>query len=214
VLLARAQDASGDELWGIARALGEDSSSECLKGLAILAQSDDIDRRRAALYALGKNEKGAVMRDVVLAAFGDPAFQVVWAAVEAAAGLQIVEANERIVQLLEKPNPVRRAAVAALRHIWHPSNFEPTLNVFRKSRKDQTRKEAAWTLRQHASSENWSILFDEWKDDEVPRHRIWACQLAAMHGGRSVTRQVANLSQDSDGHVRAAAEAAFRELDP
>jgi hypothetical protein len=211
-LLERAGVASGDELWGIARVLADDPSAECIAGLQELAASPDIERRRAAIRSLGENPSGRNASSVVIAALADQAFQVVWAAVEAAADLGLIEANESIVSLLENSGPLQRPAVEALAEIWLPENFGPTLKLFRKTTDDATRKRAAWTLRQCATAEEWKELFDTWSIDDVPRHRVWSCELAGQFGGQKDIETVAHLENDVDGHVRRAASEAMRQL--
>jgi len=40
----------------------------------------------------------------------------------------------------------------------------------------------------------------------VPRHRVWACELAGLFGDEAAKTQLMPLCHDSNGHVRKAAQ--------
>ncbi|MGJ4951031.1 HEAT repeat domain-containing protein [Bradyrhizobium sp. HKCCYLS20291] len=70
------------------------------------------------------------------------------------------------------------------------------------------RREAAWTLRANVASLDWLQLFEAFRVDDPPRHRVWACELAGQFGNADVVAQIEPLRSDRDGHVRTAAAAA------
>ena len=60
-------------------------------------------------------------------------------------------------------------------------------------------------LHKNVDSDHWVHLFVAWSSDRVPRHRVWACELAQRFGGRSVLPALKALKADIDGHVQRAA---------
>ena len=79
------------------------------------------------------------------------------------------------------------------------------MTIYLSDQVQAVRREAAWALKANASPENWEPLFEAWASDSVPRHGIWACELAMALGGASVHEQLVRLSDDAYGHVRKAA---------
>jgi HEAT repeat protein len=211
-LLERARSTSETDSWPAIFALADNSSAESIEGLVRLFESEEKWLRRAAVFAIGENENGGDAADVIHKALEDKSFHVVWAGIEAAEKLQLVEANKKIVQLLKARDPVQRAALSALKAIWLPTNFEPVFQVFLNSKSDKNRKEAAWTLRAIADNNCWEELFEAWRNDEVPRHRTWACELAGLYGNRETVEELSALEQDNNGHVRDAASNAIKKL--
>lgn len=48
-----------------------------------------------------------------------------------------------------------------------------------------------------------------WREDPLHRHRVWACEIAAVFGGADVIEALQMLATDPDGHVRRTAEHAL-----
>ncbi len=55
------------------------------------------------------------------------------------------------------------------------------------------------------SDSNWRLLFDTWRREHPPRHRVWACELAGTYGSSEILPYLAQLAADGDGHVSKAA---------
>jgi hypothetical protein len=83
-------------------------------------------------------------------------------------------------------------------------DFAPVFRLPLSDPSPAVRRDAAWTLRRTACAETWRELFEAWKGDQLPRHRLWACELAGEHGDESVGVELRALARDRDGHVRKA----------
>jgi HEAT repeat protein len=150
----------------------------------------------------------------ICALLSDPKAFVVRSACEAAGRQRLAEAHDAILRLLGAAESATRAtSLHALGELWQPADFERVLRAFTSDRSVEVRKQAAWTLREHASRSNWRALFEVWRGDAVPRHRQWACELAAAHGGVEILPDLGRLAADVDGHVRGRAVLAIRELE-
>jgi len=118
----------------------------------------------------------------------------------------LVEAHDLLLGLLaESAASSRASALRALRTIWIDADFQPVFEIYKKDPVTDVRREAAGSLKQHANAENWRHLFDAFCRDEPPRHRAWACELAAAFGGPDTVPILSSLAEDPDGHVRKAA---------
>jgi hypothetical protein len=124
------------------------------------------------------------------------------------------ERRERMrARLVSPAAEARSAALRALRPLWRDEDFETVLGLARHDPDDTVRGDAAWVLRATASIHTWSRLFDLWCADPLPRHRAWACELAARWGGADDLAAVRRLERDRDGQVQAAAVTAVRRLE-
>ena len=114
---------------------------------------------------------------------------------------------------------VRRAAVEALGQradgwraedaLWAPECATAVLAVHDADPAPEVCRDAAYVLRRRAAAEWWPALVARWRDDAMARHRVWACELAAVSGVPTLVEDVAALVDDRDGHVRKAARAAI-----
>jgi hypothetical protein len=139
---------------------------------------------------------------------------VVRAACQAAGRQHLVDAHDFVARLLDADDAsTRAAAVGALRELWREADFERVFGAFTSDASDEVRKEAAWTLRSATSAANWRALFGIWQVDPLPRHRKWACELAAEFGGREDLPALHHLTGDVNGHVRDHAVQALREFE-
>jgi HEAT repeat protein len=176
--------------------------------------SPDPYVRRAAAEAIGQHSEGRQLQSVLLDLALDPNEYVVRSACEAVANLGIEAAHDRLVSLLRSGESVTRcAAVRALRRIWRESDFAEVFRMSVHDISDEVAKEAAWTLRERATALNWPALFHEWRTHSIPRHRVWACELAAAFGGFGALSQVRQLLGDADGHVRRMAADALAQIE-
>ena len=140
----------------------------------------------------------------------DASEYVAWAACEAAVKLKLGAAHDGILTLLEhRPPNLRAAAVRALAVLWRDPDFPKVFHLMQRDSADEVRKDAAWTLRKRADRSNWRLLFDTWRGEHPPRHRLWACELARTFGDGEILPLLAQLAEDRDGHVRKAAARAI-----
>jgi HEAT repeat protein len=203
----------GPEAWVAVRALADNAQPEALTALIELTASRDPHLRRAAGEAIGIQALGQSASDVVLRLLHDDHRFVVRTAIEAAVNLVLGSAHDQILHLAKTAEESTRLdALRALVTLWQPSDFEDVFQVYLHDRSDQIRKQAAWTLQQNPNADRWEQLFSAWSVDPIPRHRVWACQLAERFGSGRNRHALDALQNDKDGHVRAAAMRAVHRL--
>ncbi|NLT68051.1 MAG: hypothetical protein GXX84_15720 [Acidobacteria bacterium] len=194
-------------------ALAYSSEPSSLDAILAYVDSTDWTVRRVALHALSHHEKAHFFEERITGYLADPSEYVVRTACQIVERLGLRSAHERVLSLLRNSQEsTRRYAVRALTSIWQITDFEPVLNCFRQDPSPSVRKEAAWTLAQHVTAENWQVLFDIWKADPIPRHRVHACEIAQEFGGIDCMEGLRALAADPDGHVRKAAQRAIESI--
>jgi HEAT repeat protein len=199
--------------WAAFVALAHTAGERALAVLRESAHSSDPHARRAAVEAIGVHPEGGRAGDIMCRLLADTHDFVVRSACEAAARQQVAEAHDAILRLLDDEDESTRAtALLALRELWKDTDFDRVFRVFASDMSTKAQKEAAWTLRSIASPSTWRQLFEVWRADSLPRHRQWACELAAAFGGREVLPDLGRLSNDVDGHVRESAVLAVRQV--
>jgi HEAT repeat protein len=203
----------GPKAWAAIRALAEKPDTDALKTLIELSKSSDPHVRRAAVEGLGIHRSGQMACAEVFQALHDRDGVVVRAAIGAAASLRLQPAHEQVLGLVTASEEgTRLAALRAVGVLWHSSDFEAVLDRFMHDPSDTVRKQAAWTLQKNVGAEHWARVFSIWSRDDLPRHRMWACQLAGSFGSRAVLTALEELRTDPDGHVRCAAEQALEQI--
>jgi HEAT repeat protein len=176
------------------------------------ARSPDWCFRRIAIEAIDSREIAPVTVCLIREALHDPSPFVVRTACEAVERWGLTEAYDDLLTLLnDREAATRQTAVRALSSVWRPEAFAPVLHMCRSDPAREVRREAAWTLRRAAEPAAWRELFDMWKEDELPRLRFWACELACEFGSSSVKGELETLTRDRDGHVRKAARRALEQ---
>ena len=171
------------ERWAALIALGHDPSSEAVAALTRAARHADPHIRRAGIEALAFHVRGREAGQTVVDGLEDVSMTVVRTACETAAALGLQTAHSQVLQLLRDPEPAtRQAAIRALGSLWRQEDFAIVLGLFLGERDAATRKEAAWILRNQATTGTWKQLFDICRTDDVHRHRLWACELAGQYG--------------------------------
>lgn len=151
------------------------------------------------------------MLAIVLRALGDPSEYVVRTACEVVGQWQLIAARDLVLPLLaHASNSTRHSAIRALGAIWTDADFPLMFEIYAKDREIDIRKEAAWVLRERAAPANWRTLFDAFYQDELARHRVWACELAESFSGPEILPGLSRLAGDVDGHVRNAAAQATK----
>jgi HEAT repeat protein len=203
----------GPQAWAACTALGFSDTEEALSVLLGLLTDPDWRYRRVAVEALGAHRLVRSIATQIVARLSDPSAYVVRTACQVVADLRLTEAHNLLRQLISSPEPrTREAAVAALSPIWLPDDFEPVFQLYQSEDDRAVRRAAAWCLAANASPSNWRRLFDAWLNDPVPRHRVWACELAAHFGDSTVEPDVRQLLSDENGHVRKAANRAHETI--
>ena len=211
--LARWTDGPAPQRWAAFVALAHTPGDSALEALKDRAVSADAHVRRIALEAISVHPDGHRLRVVILSLLSDRDGFVVRSACEAAARHRLADAHDSILRLLSAGDGLTRAAaLRALGALWQEQDFPEVLRLFTSDPSDEVRKEAGWTLHSVVSFANWQALFALWRASTVPRHRTWACELAAMYGGREVLADLRSLSGDADGHVRNRADEAIKVL--
>jgi HEAT repeat protein len=191
------------------RALAFQQGAAALKLLTDTAGSKDQFLRRTAIEVIGSHPQACMLRPLILTALTDPSEYVVRAACNVVGKCKISEAHDLVLSVLASVSgSTRENALYALSSIWRDSDFLTVFRVFQRDVEKRVRKEAAWVLRDHAASENWRTLFDAFSVDGLPRHRQWACEIAAAFSDAcdaEILPVLSRLNFDSSGHVRKAA---------
>jgi HEAT repeat protein len=197
----------GPAVWAAIQALAERGDDASLAALAEYAGSRDEMLRRASVEAIGRHTRGRAAGSVVLRALRDASPFVVRTACHAAAATGLDEARDAVLIHLGATEASTRAAAAqSLALLAAPSDFDRVLHTSVGDSDPSVRKDAAWTLRTRcAGPDTWRRLFDVWRCDPLPRHRVWACELAAEFGGAEADELLRPFAADPDGHVRKAA---------
>lgn len=196
----------GPLAWASFHALSHLGTSVSLKKLIELSQSSDWRFRRSAVDAIAYHPQAAEAIETIDKALSDSSEYVVRVACEVVAKLKFVVLHDNVLHLLTSHNPsTREYAVKTLSEIWQMDDFDKVYNLFKTDEIQEVRNAAAWTLRAHATDDNWRKLFEAWWQDSLVRHRKWSCELASIFGVNQVKKELENLAFDKDGHVRKAA---------
>ena len=188
------------------RELGSREDAAALEILAGVAAVDDQFLRRTALEIIGKHPHGRDLGAVILSALGDPSEYVARTACEVVEQWGLLEARNLLVPLLANVNEAtRQSAIRALGAVWVDADFPGVFRIYAEDFAADVRREAAWVLRRRATAANWRTLFDAFSEDELVRHRVWACELAGNFSGLEIFPLLSRLASDPDGHVRKAA---------
>ena len=200
----------GPEAWAAALALGHHPEPEAFQALVDLTEHSDWRFRRVAVEALGAHPLARSAQSHILAALADPSLYVIRTACETVAALQLSEAHSGILALtVDRDRRTREVAVRALSRLWQTTDFETVFEVYQNDPVKEVRRTAAWTLVANVSAANWRALFEAWISAELPRYRVWACEIAGQFADSSAKLQVAALLHDPNGHVRKAAQRAL-----
>jgi len=199
--------------WIAYAALGRRDDEASLAILVAETASPDQFRRRSAVEAIGNHARGGAASLVVRRLLSDESPFVVRSAVSAVQQLADAGSHDAIVGLLNDAEPTTRTtALHALTLLWRPEDVERVILVARKDPAKQVRREAGMTLRDHADEANWRRLVELWISSEMPRERVWACELVKQFGMVADIPVVVACSLDQDGHVRKAAQDASSAL--
>jgi hypothetical protein len=201
------------ECWLAFGFLGRRQDEASLAILVAETASPDQFRRRSAVAAIGNHSRGDAALDAVHRLLADPSPYVVRSAVAAAQQLGDAGSHDAIVGLLSDADAsTRTTALHALSVLWQSEDFERVFVVARNDHAKQVRREANWTLREHADGANWRRLGEFWITSLLPRERVWACELIKLFGTVADIPHAAACADDQDGHVRKAAQDAVSTL--
>lgn len=188
----------------------EETATEAEDALVSRLRSPDWGRRRAACEALGIRARACSTVDAVAARLDDDSPYVLAAACRALSRLGAVGLRDRFALVLAHPDEgCRVAAVEALDTCGGAETFDVLFPLLRVDTSEMVRRRAAFALQRHSTSTTWSALFTRWQSDALPRHRVWACDLAARFGDTTCVSTLLLLENDRDGHVRRAARLAL-----
>lgn len=203
----------GPSAWAACKALGRQQDTESLAIIIGLMHSSDWRYRRCAVAAVASHSLGITAADEILALLKDSSPYVVRQACLTVADLHLDKGHTAVLQLTTSADPAtRQVALIALSKIWEPSDFAYVLDRYLHESNGTIKREAAWILHKHRSADTWQVLFKLWLTDDLPRHRIWATQLAGEFGPASIKSALEVLLTDKDGHVRQAAKRAIEHL--
>lgn len=206
----------GSEKWKYYYPLATKSDPQAQAALLAATCSSDWTDRRTAIEIIGLYTSNAKIDSIVVQVLeNDKSEYVVRTALKVIAARKIRAAHSKVTKLLTTKNRTTvEEAVRTLRSIYEEEDLEKLLNIFRADRteKKHLRKEVGWTLRQNASQTNWKILFEEWGNDTLHRHRLWACEIARDYGNDNVLPSLRKLEVDQDGLVRRAASQALHAI--
>ncbi|WP_284423829.1 MULTISPECIES: HEAT repeat domain-containing protein [unclassified Bradyrhizobium] len=173
------------------------------------AAETDQFLRRTAIESIGRHPRGQALRTIILAALTDPSDYVARTGCKVVEDWAWAEAHDVVAALLRSPShATRHAAIRTLGAIWQDTDFQPLFHIYTRDPERAVRREAAWTLREHVGTSDWLQLFDAFRTDDPPRHRVWACELAGTFGHSAFIPRLETLRSDRDGHVRTAAATA------
>lgn len=211
--LRKSLETPGPKAWAACIALGNHPSDEAFFILQGLLDHPDWRYRRSAVEAMHYHIRGATVSDRIIGCLHDPSPYVVREALRTINRLGLVRAHDGIMDLTaSEDSHMRETAVMALKGISVPEDFEQLLKRYKNDSSIEVRKALAWLLRDLASADNWKELFSLWKDDAIPRHRVWACELAGMNAADSEMMELRRLANDTNGHVSKAALKALEHL--
>lgn len=197
----------GPLAWAACLALAERPEPEALGLLVALTKREEFEFRNLAAQGLGQNPRGAEAAEAVVSLLSDPVPQVVRTACDAAGKLRLEASRPKLLSLLAGADAqIRLQAVRALGEMFSAEDYALVLDLSKKDKAEFVRKEAAKTLRRTVSPKNWRHLFDRWKRDASPQHRVWACELLEEFGAAKDMSELHRLRRDPNRHVREAAE--------
>ena len=172
-------------------------------------------RRRSALEALGKLPRDADTDALVLDALRDTSGYVIRTAAEIVERWGLVDAAPVLRQRTGDSDPLtRRSALDALRIVGRAEDIDLLLPLLAHDPDRSVRNAAAWAISALAGQDNWRRAFAALLGDPMPRHRLFACEMAAKFGGAQDREVLRPLLDDEDGHVRKAVARILSETSP
>ena len=150
----------GPQAWAAIMAIGHKSAQSALDVLVGLLDDPDWRYRRSALEAIAFHPLAHSVTVQIVERLSDDSPFVVRTGCKVVSKLRLSQGHERLVGLLSARTPAtRESAVTAISNLWHASDFDVVLSLYRDDPVERVRKAAAWTLFHNRSSQNWRILF-------------------------------------------------------
>jgi hypothetical protein len=192
---------------------------ECWKGFDLLAihndpesisvlesflKSEDSHKVRAAISAIGRNVNGKRIASDIIPFLTSQHAYVQRAALEALGRLECRSGRQMIYPFIDcEVESLQIAAIVAINLLWEGSDFGHFLEFFQHHKSETVRKQLGDVIYEHVSFLSWEAVFALFCSDPLPRHRIWAVELADKYGKREMLER---FFSDPDGHVRKRAE--------
>ncbi|MBI3820793.1 MAG: hypothetical protein HY286_19045 [Planctomycetes bacterium] len=200
----------GPGAWAAFVALGFHESREALNVLIDSLSSGDATIRRAAVAAIRFHRDGRSAEGHIAVCMRDSDRAVSVAAVETAGFLKLIKLHGQILEFIHSSDAgIRARAVRAFEKVWASGDFDRVLELMLKDPDEGVRRESAMILFSRAEAENWRALFELWKNDPLPRHRVFACELLQKFEAPLARELAPQFLNDPNGHVRGAARRAM-----
>jgi len=213
VLLFVDPDQPDEKRWAACLALGTKDEPIAFKVLLEALESDDWQIRRFALESIKRHRRAREAEQAIVKMLFDVDPVVQQTACKVCGELGFTAAHDGILQLLASDDPhVRDVAINALAQMWDPDDFAPVFALYQKDDRRAVRVAAAKVLRKQATRHTWRTLYRAWIEDREVRHRMWACELAAKFGDRSLLPELESMTNDRNRNVRIAASESVTRL--
>lgn len=178
-----------------------------LDALSEIVSDSDAYERRFALQWLGRRADARERTELIVKGLSDKDQRVVRTALQVARELNLTEAHDATLHLVEaQDESTRQSALWALEVLGDAEDFDLLVERFHKDSSEKVRRTAGWTLFERRNAKTAARLVELWRSDALGRHRKWACLVAEEFPQNSFTDAIVHLSGDSDSHVRKAAE--------
>jgi HEAT repeats len=203
----------GSKTWAAIRALGQKPEPAALTCLVELTSHLDPYVRRAAVEASGFHCSGQAASKAICRMLHDRKGFIVRTAIQAAANSRLDDAHEARLGLVKASDKsTRLCALRALQSLWRAPDLSQCSNLsFTIHPKTCEGRRPGPCARM--PGRRTRITFSAWSNDSLPRHRVWACEVAAAFGTRELLPAVHDLMADGNGHVRSAAMRAAAEIE-
>lgn len=192
--------------WAACIALAYHPSEEAFSILQDLLNHADWRYRRTAIEAMGYHNQVTTIPEKMLDCLDDPSPFVVKEALRTINRMKLSFAHDQVIHLtLSKNSDLREEAIRTLEALALPKDFGMLLDRYQNDPSIRVKKVLGWVLKNLATQNNWQDLFFVRKDDPIPRHRVWACEIVGIYDPLSVITELKRLASDPNGHVRKAA---------
>ena len=192
--------------WEGYKELAIHDSADAVSELIKLTDSKDWTHKRAAISALGNHKNGLLAENLLIGELEGKNVHLVKAAINALAGLESKKAHGKIKNLVNVGDiSIKVEAIRALGKIWDDSDFNFLLDLYKSCGNVSIKKEIGFVISCKTNKDNWVFLFNLFKNDETPRHRLWALQALRDYGDYNAL-SAKDFLHDKDGHIRAVAK--------
>ncbi|RYE26841.1 MAG: HEAT repeat domain-containing protein [Sphingobacteriales bacterium] len=191
--------------WTAYTALAYNDSHEAIETLAHLLANKDWQHVRCAIEAIGKNINGIRLEDELIKFLDSQAIPIVTTSIRALSNLKSKKAHGLIRALTNTDNTsLRQVAIECLSGAWESSDFEFLLSLAKRPNESNMHKIIATVLAEQIDESNWTLFFEQYHNDIIPRHREWSL-LSACQFGHDISL-INQFVRDKDGHIRKRAQ--------